>query len=315
MKLSFICPGAPKSATTTLYEILGQHPDIILPAVAESSFFAFEEMYPRGVQWFEREYFPDRNDGGLVGDFSTSYMTFAELACPRLMSTYGTDLSIIFMLRDPVDRAYSHYCMRRYNNLAEEQEFREIVHRLCKRPNELAETRLKELSRGYSSLSASLLDDWRYLHYFRNGEYNRIVRIFLEYFSIENMKFVFFEEFVANPRPYVNSILEFLNLESCDSVSCDIQSNTSGRIKFPLFHRSVKKFAANSVFQKIAMATFGYSNSVKLYYFLKNTNRTANVAPKLDDATRATLVHYYQSEIDGLERMLSRDLSFWRPNS
>jgi hypothetical protein len=49
---NFICPGAQKAGTTTLHNILKQHPDIFLPNLKEAHFFDIEDRYKKGILWW-----------------------------------------------------------------------------------------------------------------------------------------------------------------------------------------------------------------------------------------------------------------------
>jgi hypothetical protein len=57
---NFLCVGAQKSGTTTLYEILKTHPDIFLPRkIKETKFFVYEENLQKGKEWYEKEFFSE----------------------------------------------------------------------------------------------------------------------------------------------------------------------------------------------------------------------------------------------------------------
>src|SRR3954451_16722263 len=109
----FIVAGAQKSGTTSLYRYLAAHPDMVPPITKKLSFF--DNNYYRGTQWY-RLHFPlrsssDSADGAVNKQFtgeSTAYYMFHPLAAQRIAETLpGT--KFILLLRNPVDRAYSHY--------------------------------------------------------------------------------------------------------------------------------------------------------------------------------------------------------------
>ena len=58
---NFMCIGAAKSGTTTLYDILKQHPEIFIPAFKEPHFFDIPENYNNGIEWYEKNYFRNIN--------------------------------------------------------------------------------------------------------------------------------------------------------------------------------------------------------------------------------------------------------------
>ena len=105
--------GAQKAGTTALYAYLRRHPAVIGPARKEVNYF--DRHYARGPGWY-RGQFPNRlrtwrvrrqGDDPIVAEASTGYM-FHPLAPARVRSLLP-DVRLIALVRNPVDRAYSHY--------------------------------------------------------------------------------------------------------------------------------------------------------------------------------------------------------------
>jgi hypothetical protein len=99
----FLIIGAQKAGTTALYSYLRRHPHISGPSWKEVSFF--DRHYTRGAAWY-RGNFPIRRHA-LVGEASPSYL-FHPLA-PERVAALVPRARLIALLRDPVDRALSHY--------------------------------------------------------------------------------------------------------------------------------------------------------------------------------------------------------------
>ncbi|MCZ7590576.1 MAG: sulfotransferase domain-containing protein [Gaiella sp.] len=100
----FLVIGAQKAGTTALYAYLRWHPEITGPSWKEVSFF--DRHWWRGEAWY-RGQFPLRAGERLVGEASPSYL-FHPLAPARARSLLP-DVRLVALLRNPVDRAYSHY--------------------------------------------------------------------------------------------------------------------------------------------------------------------------------------------------------------
>jgi len=102
----FLVIGAQKAGTTALYAYLRRHPAITGPSWKEVSFF--DRHYARGEAWY-RGNFPNtfRSRGNLVGEASPSYL-FHPLA-PERVRRLVPGAKLIALVRNPVDRAYSHY--------------------------------------------------------------------------------------------------------------------------------------------------------------------------------------------------------------
>jgi len=100
----FLILGAQKAGTTALYAYLRRHPGITGPRWKEVSYF--DRHYRRGSAWY-RGNFPAGRGRRLVGEASPSYL-FHPLA-PERAAALVPGARLIAILRDPVERAYSHY--------------------------------------------------------------------------------------------------------------------------------------------------------------------------------------------------------------
>ena len=66
---NFICVGANKAGTTSLQELLKQHPDVYLPEEKEIHYFDNDKSYGVGIEWYQKYY--HKFDGQkAVGDIS-----------------------------------------------------------------------------------------------------------------------------------------------------------------------------------------------------------------------------------------------------
>jgi hypothetical protein len=101
----FVIIGAQRSGTTSLYSWLCSHPDID-PATRKELHY-FDTQYGRGERWY-RSQFPIRRRGRLAGE-STPYLLFHPLAPRRAAQDLPDSTRFIVLLRDPVERALSHY--------------------------------------------------------------------------------------------------------------------------------------------------------------------------------------------------------------
>jgi len=111
----FIIIGAMRCGTTSLYRYLGQHPDVSVPETKELHFFDWQ--FAKGVSWYRRLFptYVDRlrvrwsTGHRLVTGESSPYYLFHPHA-PRRVAEALPRAKLIVLLRNPVDRAYSHYC-------------------------------------------------------------------------------------------------------------------------------------------------------------------------------------------------------------
>lgn len=105
-KPNFLILGTQKGGTTSLYEYLCHHPRVIPNLHKEVDFFIWQ--YYRGLDWYI-SHFPPLPEGGnfITGEASPSYMVDGRV-CDRLYEAFP-DVRLIFILRNPVDRAFSQY--------------------------------------------------------------------------------------------------------------------------------------------------------------------------------------------------------------
>lgn len=103
--IDFLIIGAAKSATTWLQRSLQADPTIYMP---NPELHYFSREYHRGDDWYLDQYQPS-DETALIGEKSNSYMEAPD-AAERVAKSLP-DVRLIVQLRNPVDRAYSDYCM------------------------------------------------------------------------------------------------------------------------------------------------------------------------------------------------------------
>ncbi|MFN8186634.1 MAG: sulfotransferase domain-containing protein [Gaiellales bacterium] len=110
----FLVIGAARAGSTSLFAILTAHPQVLPPSHKELHFF--DRNYPRGLAHYRRM-FPLESHRRLVtrrlgrpvltGEATTYYLFHP--AVPERVARELPDVRLVAILRDPVDRAYSHY--------------------------------------------------------------------------------------------------------------------------------------------------------------------------------------------------------------
>lgn len=187
--------GAAKSGTTSLAHILDQHPDISLSTPKEPQFFWTH--WEKGFDWY-RTCFADR-DGKVLLDASQSYAMAPKAALdgerdawpvPARLHAARPDARLIYMVRDPVERAISNYWHAR-------------------RGGETA------------SLSEAMAAPRNYLcasYYF--GQ----ISLYREYFDMDQFLFLSFDDFVADPARVAARCAVFLGVEATASDFSDVRA-------------------------------------------------------------------------------------------
>jgi hypothetical protein len=106
---NFIIAGTLPSGTGHLYGLLRQHPDVYLPAVMqpECNFFCKSGLYEKGLAYYLARWFEDVGSQRAVGERSSLLLSSA--LGPARVAKHLPDVRLIFLLRNPVDRAYANY--------------------------------------------------------------------------------------------------------------------------------------------------------------------------------------------------------------
>ncbi len=153
--------------------------------INEPEFFARDEIYARGLDWY-KTLFNGATDSQLCGEKSTSYTKWPQY--PNVAERMGKalpDVKLIYIMRHPIDRAYSHYLHRRTKELHKGQPI---------------DTSFEEHVRSDPMC-------------FDASDYMTQIAQYLEYYPRESMLFLFSDEFRHDPRSVLDQVCCFLGLD------------------------------------------------------------------------------------------------------
>ncbi len=208
----FVIIGAQKGGTTSLYAYLRQHPGYRRPKKKEIDFF--DQWYDRGVGWY-RAHFPLRiarpvaallrGRPFLTGEGSVSYMIDPRV--PSRVRRLIPGVKLIALLRNPVDRAYSHY-HHEFRAGRERLSFEDAIRA---EPERIA-GELERLARDERYTSYS------YLHftYLTRGRYAEQLERWFALFPRDQILIVKSETFYSDPAGELTRIGQFLGLDPAD---------------------------------------------------------------------------------------------------
>jgi len=117
---NFFIVGAAKAGTSSLFRYLKEIPGIYMPEFKEPHFFApnppkYDNYKPMQDKTKYLDLFKESTSEKMIGEASASYLRNPE--SPKLIHSTIPDAKIIISLRDPVERAFSHYLYKiRFNN-------------------------------------------------------------------------------------------------------------------------------------------------------------------------------------------------------
>lgn len=206
----FLIVGAQKCGTSSLYRNLVKHPSIVPAFVKEIYFFSSARYFQKGVHWYKahfpllpHKYFNTRirKLDFLTGEASPGYIFYPH--APRRISELLPDVKIIVLLRNPVDRAYSHY-----------------YHEVRKKRESLSfEDAIKKEEQRLRGEFDKIMEDEHYfsfnfLHYsyLLRGIYVDQLKRLNNYFSKDQIIILKSEDFFKDPQASFEQVIQFLGL-------------------------------------------------------------------------------------------------------
>jgi hypothetical protein len=267
-EIGFVIVGAAKSATTWLQQSLQQHSDIYMP---DPELHYFSRNYDRGEAWYLSNF---ENDAGrpVIGEKSNSYMDTPDAAA-RIHKDLP-NVQLIAQLRNPVERAYSDYCM---------------LYRRGEVGKEIAQYLDPRIAQGGRFLEGGLYYDQ--------------LRGFLDRFPSERLLVLLFEDIKTEPQHQLDMVQAFLKLDAglhIPPLTEKVKDKTQ-----PVINPGLRKVLAPL---KSTVRPFRQSTLFKNMRSL--VAREMRYAPLSDDL-RMRLIDYYAPQVERLGAIVRRDFSDW----
>ncbi len=193
-RLQVVLGGVQKSGTTTLFRYLQEHPQLMAPSRKETHFFDNE-----AIGWENPDYgllkafFPATAPGRLAFDATPIYL-FWPPSLARIRA-HNPDAKLMFLFRDPIERAWSHWRMETHRN-AESLPF---------------ESAIREGRRRLGG-GDPLHPAWRVFSYVERGFYARQLRRLFSLFPREQLLLLSFSDLKHDRHAVLRSIAAFLEI-------------------------------------------------------------------------------------------------------
>jgi Sulfotransferase domain len=203
----FLIIGSAKSGTTTLHKYLYQHPQIFMTTPKEPSYFAnFASGYGKDINWY-MSLFDDAKPNQICGEASTPYthQTSYKPEIPKLIFETIPNVKLIYIMRHPVDRAYSQY-------LHQIRIFQGKYRKQGLPPFKVPETFEQLIERGSSVIKSD--DYMQKIDVIATSKYIDQINLYLKFFPKERFLFLFFEDLCVNPEKVLWEIYNFLEIDN-----------------------------------------------------------------------------------------------------
>jgi hypothetical protein len=283
---NFFIVGAAKAGTTAIHAALQQHPEIFMSRVKEPGFFS-PDISVR-TQWNSDlaaylSLFADAEDAKVRGDASPAYL-YSRVAAERI-SEFDPDARILIVLRNPVDVIAACF--------AEARKWGGEPHRSLSAAVTAARSRTVPPARPYAA----------WLQYFEVVDFSSQVERYLKVFPRHNLHITRYDDLAADPRQFIRSVLEFLDVSQVEL--------TVGRDNPSKSYRSV-------VLQRLLMRPYAAGSqtpAVRSQRFRRRLlmlNHSAT-PPKPSPELRAALTAELAGGIERLGELTGLDVTAWRP--
>lgn len=283
MKVGIFIVGAPKSGTTSLHYYMNEHPEILMSSVKEPDFFSDKEIVDQGLYYVTsrintlqkyHNLFLDKNNEKIFGESSVSYLFYPEV--PKKIKKYNTESKIIIMLRNPVDRAFSHYLMDFKLGLISDR-FEDVFNKK---------------------------EGLKFQQYFLLGNYYSQVKRYFDAFSKENVHIIWYSDFKKDAEKEVQKVFKFISVNSYYKVNFE---NVHNRFSMPK-SKVIRKIYSIVWFRKL----LSFLLPSTIVRFIRSTLFKKENKPRITTKLRKILTEYYLDNICKLESLLSINLSEWK---
>lgn len=229
----------------------------------------FDRYYHKGTAWYE-SLFVNYGKAKAIGEISNTYI-FSPDAALRI-AQYDTELKLLTVLRNPIERAFSHYLFLLRNG-EEKGSFESVLKR---RPDLLT-----------------------------RGEYFRLLSEYLKLFDRERLGIYIFDDLVSDQDAFRRSLYRFVGVAENFEPSKDIgRKLPASAPRSRMVAKAVKKMA-------VWVRDRGFPHLVNQIKESKLTSilyKPFRNYPKMSEDTRLDLEKYYQDDIQKLSALLGRNL-------
>jgi len=272
----FVIAGTQKTGTTWLYRGLREHPDVLMPHKDGhniDSINYFDGLnYHRGREWYLSHY--DHYDGeSVVGEETPSYIR--SHAAPRRLADDDPDVQLLFCVRDPIRRAFSHYW------------------------------HLKGRDKVAVSFETALHSPDFYRNWIVPGFYHQHIQRYREYFDDDQITVLFFDDLVSDDEAYLRGVYDLVGVDSAfDPSILDRRVNearATGQYYELLMHHFTN-VAPRSVIEAVRPLHDTVQNAL-----MTTTEYDEGPSAKM----QAELAEIYREDVSGLEEYTGRNLDHW----
>ena len=286
-KIDVMIVGAQKAGTTSLLRYLGEHPACKSHHQKEFAYFLTPHWYEQDYNNAYEKYFTNlspKETDLLLAKSATLYMSEEGISH---LNSHNPNCKIIFILRNPIDRAYSSYLMEK-NAGTVNFEFDNI--------GEIIERK----------------SGWEYRIFVEFGIYFTQLKTIYKYFSKDQVKVIIYNDLKDDSLLICKEIFTWLKIDNQFKPQTDIKHNTTFKNFSFIYSKTVSHLLKqNNPFRKLISTLIKSRNAYKYGNLLDKVNKSKKTFKSMDSNARIALSNFYKPFNLELSKIIDRDLSSW----
>jgi hypothetical protein len=286
---NFLIIGAMKSGTTALYYYLEQHPEIYMSPVKEPNFFSSQEQENAADAVTNIGTYQHLFRGGsgkkALGEASHSYLYEPRAAAE--IKRYVPEAKLIAILRNPIDRAYSHFLHMVRTGMEPLDDFAQALRE--------EEVRIHK--------------ERTFQDYIGRGLYYQQLKRYFGTFPQEQVRVYLYEDLSGAPISTVQDAFRFLKVDDSFVPDVSLRRNVSGQPKYKTLDGLLRRQSRIKHAAKIYLPARMRWRLSKTFDDLKTRNLAE--PPPVQSKVRRQLIGVYREDILQVQELIHRDLSGW----
>ena len=239
-----------------------------------------ETNYDKGEGWYQ-EHFAHCANKKVIGEFTPIYLHSPEV--PERIHKHFPEVKLIAILRNPIERIYSHYMYTQLKGFYKLPSFEEVME--------------KERC------------------FIEESSYYRHLQNYLKYFPREQILITFYEDIEKDPETFIKQILKFIGAdETFVPPSTHTTINPAGAValrnKLLSIKDKIRSIPGGTLVTELLKRTPLHKKLTDSLATKTGTIKTGY--GKINPETRRRLSEFYKEDTENLEKLLGRDLTSWK---
>jgi sulfotransferase family protein len=285
--------GAQKAGTTSLKNYLNEHPDVLGHPQLEFPYFSDESEFNSNYNDIFKKYFTVGNQSKYKAVVAKNAGLYTDEKGIKRLFNHNPNCQLVFVIREPVERAYSAYSMETFNGWLN-REFSDIKDVINKK--------------NYY--------DTMYRLCIQFGMYSEHLKIIYKYFKKSQVKLVLFNDLKNNPSKICKEIFNLIDINDEYIPNLEKKYNVSREQNSVYFSKVLLSLRNNNnPLKKIAKIILPYKYFTSFGNFLIESNKSSKKIEPISHEMRQYLTDLYAPYNKEFEKMTGINLHHWKNNN